>query len=150
MTHLPSTAYLAGPMRGIAAFNFPAFRRAAKILRDAGIRILSPHEMDEDNGYDWTGFTGHEDLADYDFDLTERLTEDIHAIGEADAVILLDGWQNSSGARAEASFAWAVGKQVLVFEEGTRINGFVNSLTEYTKGIIIPCEVIGSAVEWEG
>ncbi len=147
---LPETAYLAGPMRGIKEFNFPAFRRATSILRYTGITIISPHEMDEEAGYDWTGFTGHEDLASFNFDLTARLADDIAAICEVEAVILLDGWKVSGGARAEASFAWATGRPVFEFEEGNRINGFTNSLTSYTKGIIIPCEIIGSRVEWEG
>jgi len=149
MTSLPNTAYLAGPMRGIAAFNFPAFRRATKILRARGIHIISPHEMDEAAGYDWAGFTGHEDLSDYNFNLVERLTEDIHAIGEVEAVILLDGWTNSSGARAEASFAWAVGKPVFAFEEGNRINGFTNSLLPISKGMLISI-ACGDLIEWEG
>lgn len=152
MTTTPSSAYLAGPMRGIKEFNFPAFRRATKILRAAGIHILSPHELDEAAGYDWTGFTGHEDLAEYNFDLVQRLTEDIHAIGEVDSVILLDGWSNSSGARAEASFAWAVGKPVFVFEEGNRMNGFTNSLQLLQRGMIIAIEAAhaDAYIEWEG
>lgn len=147
-TQLPSTAYLAGPMRGIKEFNFPAFRRATKILRDKGITIISPHELDESAGYFWEGFTGNEYLAEFNFDLVERLTEDIHAIGEVDAVILLDGWSNSSGASAEASFAWAVGKSVFQFEEGNRMNGFTNSLLQLSRGTIIALE--HDPVEWEG
>lgn len=146
----PATAYLAGPMRGLKEFNFPAFRRATKILRDKGIEVTSPHELDEAAGFFWEGFTGHEDLSEYNFNIVERLTDDIVAIGQVDAVILLDGWQLSSGARAEASFAWAVGKQVFAFEEGNRTNGFTNSLQEITKGIIIPCDIIGNLEEWEG
>ena len=145
----PATAYLAGPMRGLKEFGFPAFRRATKILRDRGYTIVSPHEMDEAAGYDWSGFTGHEDLAEFNFNLTERLTEDIHAIGAMDAVILLDGWSNSSGARAEASFAWAVGKPVYLFEEGNRINGFTNRLLPISKGLLISI-ACGDPVEWEG
>lgn len=149
MTGLPESAYLAGPMRGIKEFNFAAFRRATKILRDRGWKITSPHELDEAAGYDWSGFTGHENLADYNFDLVERLTEDIHAIGQVDAVIVLDGWSNSSGACAEASFAWAVGKPVYFFEEGNRMNGFTNSLLQLHRGTVIALE--GKFTdEWEG
>lgn len=147
---LPATAYLAGPMRGIAAFNFPAFRRATKILRHAGVHILSPHEMDEAAGYDWAGFTGKEDLAEFNFNLTERLTEDIHVIGEVEAVIVLDGWTYSGGARAEACFAWATGRPVFQFEEGNRINGFTNSLTRVTCSMLLVAEDDNSIVEWEG
>ena len=145
----PVSAYLAGPMRSIKEFNVPAFRRATKILRDAGWEVTSPHELDESAGYFWEGFTGHENLAEYNFNLVERLTEDIHAIGAVDAVILLDGWAHSSGARAEASFAWAVGKTVYLFVEGNRINGFTNSLLPISKGLLISI-ACGDLVEWEG
>ena len=88
-------------------------------------------------------------MAEFNFNLTERLTEDIHAIGTVDAVILLDGWSNSSGASAEAWFAWAVGKPVYQFEEGNRMNGFTSSLLQLRRGTIIALE--GDYVdEWEG
>lgn len=111
---LKPTYYLAGPMRGYAEFNFPAFRSATKLLRDAGYGIISPHEMDEAAGFFWDGFTGNEDLAEFNFDLVERLLEDIKAIARADCagVIALPGWEKSSGARAEAAYAQAVGKDL--------------------------------------
>lgn len=127
-------------MRGIADFNFPAFRRVTKALRDRGYEVTSPHEMDEEHGYFWEGFTGNEDLSKYNFDMVERLTEDIHVIGKVDCVVVLQGWTNSSGARAEASFAWAVGKPVYAFDEGDRTNGFTDSLTKLSKGALIPLE----------
>lgn len=130
--------YLAGPMRGIADFNFPAFRRLTKALRALGIEVTSPHEMDEAAGYYWEGFTGNEDLSAYNFDMVERLTEDIHVIGKSDAVVVMDGWVSSSGARAEASFAWAVGKPVYFFSEGDRSNGFEPYFVEMTKGQMSP------------
>lgn len=141
--------YLAGPMRGIKEFNFPAFRRATKILRDRGYEVVSPHELDEAAGYDWAGFTGNEDLAAFNFDITERLTDDIRLIGECDAVVCLDGWTNSSGASAEVSFAWATGRKVYLFEEGNRMNGLVNTLLDIVRGTIIPLER-DYFDEWEG
>ena len=147
MTHY---LYVAGPMRHIKDFNFPAFRRATKILRARGFHVTSPHESDEAAGYNWEGCTGYEDLSLYGFNLEERLIEDILAVSEVDAVVVLEGWKHSAGARAEASFAWAVGTKVFAFEEGNRINGFTNSLTELTKGIIIPAEYPATVEEWTG
>jgi nucleoside 2-deoxyribosyltransferase len=112
--HLKPTYYLAGPMRGYPEFNFPAFRSATKILREAGYGVISPHEMDEAAGYDWAGFTGKEDLSEYNFDIVLRLLEDIQQIASraCAGVICLTGWEDSSGARAEAAYAQAVGKRL--------------------------------------
>ena len=38
--------YLAGPMRGYANFNFPAFDYAAAKLRNKGFEVFSPAERD--------------------------------------------------------------------------------------------------------
>ncbi len=39
--------YLAGPMRGLPLFNFPAFADAAAKLRAQGYDVFSPAERDE-------------------------------------------------------------------------------------------------------
>lgn len=108
-------------MRGYAEFNFPLFRRACAALRARGYTIVSPHEMDEEQGYFWEGFTGFEDLTEYNFDITERLTADIVVIGGANCngVIALEGWEESSGSRAEVMFAFATGRKVYRFFEET-------------------------------
>jgi hypothetical protein len=46
------TIYLAGPMRGVAAYNFPAFDRAAEYLRSLGHGVVSPAEIDRAHGFD--------------------------------------------------------------------------------------------------
>jgi len=45
--------YLAGPMRGIPEYNFPAFFAAATSIRDRGIEVWSPAENDvHQDGFD--------------------------------------------------------------------------------------------------
>ncbi len=106
--------YVAGKMRGVEEFNFPAFDVATEILRDAGYFVFSPAERDRAAGFDPSGMTGNEDLSKLGFSLREALAADTQWIAmEADAVYLLDGWENSSGARAEKALAEALGLEVL-------------------------------------
>ncbi|MBN0040221.1 DUF4406 domain-containing protein [Cellulosimicrobium cellulans] len=101
--------YVAGPMRRLPEFNFPAFDNAANALRGLGYDVVNPAEHDRDNGFDPAGMTGHEDLTQHGFDLRAALAWDLEQITRCDAVFLLDGWQQSSGARAEYALAQALG-----------------------------------------
>lgn len=94
--------YLSGPMRGYDENNFPAFRRAAALLRARGIEVVSPHELD---------------LLDDPANLEEQTTKwfmmrDLPAMLDCDGIALLPGWENSTGARIEFSVATMVGMSV--------------------------------------
>lgn len=115
------TAYIAGPMRAIPEFNFPAFFAAEAALHEAGWLTINParHDVD-DTGFDPKGMTGNEDLAEFGFDLAEALSWDLEQIAKnADAVVLLPGWERSKGARAEVALAEALGKRVCTLAEAT-------------------------------
>lgn len=105
--------YLAGPMRGIPGFNFPAFMAAAEQLEAAGLEVFNPAQNDVDHGFDFDGTTGNEDLSALGFSLRDALGDDLAYIcQQADGVALLPGWENSSGARAEVATALALGHLV--------------------------------------
>lgn len=101
--------YLSGPMRGIESFNFPAFLEAAVILAGRGYHVLNPAEKDIEHGFNPTGMTGLEDLADYGFDLRAALAWDMGAVLHADFIVLLPNWRSSAGAKAEYALARAIG-----------------------------------------
>ena len=105
----PLHVYLAGPMTGIAEFNFPAFDAAATALRDLGYVVFDPADNDRDKyRFDPTGMTGHEDLTGI-LDRRKVLADDLAWIcAEADVVCVLPQWHWSSGARAEAAAARAL------------------------------------------
>jgi len=111
--------YLAGPMRGIPEFNFPAFHSAAAMLRSQGHFVFNPAERDnEKHGTDISkgNKNGDELLAtkQHGFNLREALNDDLSFIClEADAVVLLPGWMNSKGATAERATALALGLKVI-------------------------------------
>ena len=116
--------YLAGPMRGIPAFNFPAFHRAAAGLREQGYTVFSPAERDEaiyGPGFTSGNLKGDNEQAakEHGFNIREALFADLEFIcKEADAVFLLPGWENSKGANAEKATAEAIGIEVRYLAAG--------------------------------
>lgn len=105
--------YLAGPMRGLPQFNFPAFDAGAATLEALGHEVFNPADRDRGTGFTTKGLTGHEDLAAMGFSLREALAADTWWISRnADAVALLPGWQKSSGVAAEIALAHALGLPV--------------------------------------
>lgn len=103
-------AYLAGPMRGIKDFNFPAFDRAAEQLRREGYDVFSPADHDRDVFRDlpFRSATGdHEDIPG--FSIRAALGADLAYIcGEAEIIFTLPGWRDSLGAQAEVATALAL------------------------------------------
>src|SRR5450759_4337540 len=110
--------YLAGPMRGLPRFNFPAFHKAAKRLRKQGYEVFSPAERDiERHGKDISkrNLTGDEKLAGnkHGFNIRDALADDMAWIcHHAEAVALMPGWKKSKGAKAERALAEALGLEI--------------------------------------
>lgn len=122
--------YIAGPMRGKQYFNFPAFDAAKAELESKGFQVVSPAELDRQvgfdpellgSGYDWN------DLNKCDFSLTEAIDRDIAALKTCDAIYMLRGWEQSTGARAEKALAQWMRLEVIyqepedILEEALRI-----------------------------
>ena len=119
-------------MRGLPAFNFPTFRETAQVLRKRGLHVYSPHEADEAlYGPVFDDLAGtSEELLRIGFNLSAALLDCATAILSplCDGVVLLPGWERSSGARAEAHLAWAAGKSVHLYYPPERFNGFYHEL----------------------
>lgn len=106
--------YLAGPMSGIPEHNFPAFRDAAGDLRERGYEVESPVEMDEAEGFESATAAnvpaGSGQWAHF-------LLRDLEVIAkpDVDAVVVLPGWEKSSGADHETRWAMSLGKPILSY-----------------------------------
>lgn len=95
--------YLAGPMRGLPLFNFPAFDDAAAALRAVGYDVFSPAEHDRET-IAGRGITVEE------LTIRECMAADMAWICEhADGVAFLPGSMRSKGALAEIALADALG-----------------------------------------
>jgi hypothetical protein len=83
------TYYLSGPMTGLLRFNFDSFDKAATELRDAGFKIVSPHELE-----------APKDL--YDLNLWNHMMNLCEAeMKRSQGIILLNGFANSRGSLRE-------------------------------------------------
>ncbi len=118
------TLYIAGPMTGIPEYNAPAFRRAAADLRLRGFEVISPVELDEQDGVNLEAEAAGATtlLSSPGWDWARALARDITVIIErAEAVVALPGWEGSRGAFLETAAAYAKGLPVLEYPELTPI-----------------------------
>jgi hypothetical protein len=124
--------YLAGPMRNIPQFNFPAFFKAAKYLRSLGHAVFSPAEHDlsmHSEDFYLTNSTGDNTQAtkDFGFDLRKALGADLSWIcREADGIALLPQWENSKGANAEKATGVALGLKIMFLQLDSEGNYYVS------------------------
>jgi Domain of unknown function (DUF4406) len=118
--------YLAGPMRGIPEFNFPAFYSAAAFLRETmGWEVFSPAEKDNEvHGKDFIKqFKTAEEAnipnaESQGFSLRRALGDDTAWIcAYGDGVVMLPGWEKSRGAVAENALAKALNQKVFILEQ---------------------------------
>jgi hypothetical protein len=107
--------YLSGPMRGYDEYNFPAFVSAAKELRSKGYKVYNPAEQELNAGFDpKTGLYTDGHIAT----IRELILEDLVWICQfADKVVVLPGWEQSKGAKAEVATAVAIGIEVVELRE---------------------------------
>lgn len=100
--------YIAGPMRGIPYYNFPAFDKAAAGLRDAGYDAVSPADIDRLNGFDPQLLPEDHDWNTVPAEcggLLDVIRRDVNGLLECDCIYLLPGWEKSTGALAEYALA---------------------------------------------
>ena len=139
-------AYIAGPMRHYAEFNFPAFHAAEYHLQHEGWEVFSPARHDLERGFDPAGMTGEEEPEG--FGIRDCMHDDLAWITKnADAVFALDGWEKSRGAVAEVAAAFSIGIPAYVFSSRDRINSLppIGSVPENLRPINPnPKDVIGS------
>lgn len=105
-TMTQAMVYIAGPMRGLQNFNYPAFAEAERELKKLGYKVINPATMGDKYG------TPEEINADSG--LLERLMrEELRAVATCDAIYLLRGWEKSVGARKELALALQLDLQVI-------------------------------------
>lgn len=102
--HMPPTpekirVYLAGPMTGLPALNFPTFHKAAAKLREHGLHVANPAEGDKPGTW------------------ADCMRLDIAELVQCHWIAMLPGWRASRGANLEHHIATSLGMPVLELPE---------------------------------
>lgn len=92
--------YISGPMEGVENYQ-EIFKRAADKLLGMGYSVVNPAALQSAMCGD--GFS-RKDFLRIDLDLLE----------ECDAILLLDGWEESKGCNREYGYALGCGKVCLI------------------------------------
>lgn len=100
--------YVAGPMRGIEKFNFPAFDLAADLLRACGHDVVTPADLNRAEGFDENAPPA-EVTPEF---LRAAIQRDVAAICKVDGLVLLPGWERSKGSAVEVALARFLGLRV--------------------------------------
>ena len=113
--------YIAGPMRGRPAFNYPAFNEAEKYLTAAGWLVENPVRIGEK--------FGTPEQINGDPALLARLMKtELEVVRSCDAIFLLPGWEKSEGARNELVHAITAGQDVYVCDwPAEALSGYIRS-----------------------
>jgi hypothetical protein len=111
--------YIAGPMRGIEFYNFPAFDVREHLLRKDGWEVVNPAELDRRNGFDPNDLPkGHDwNMLPIGFNMKLTIKEDITALLGCSHIYLMKGWEYSKGARAEFAVSQWLGLDVICEEQ---------------------------------
>ena len=96
--------FISGPMTGMPHYNAENFNRYAEMARKLGYRVVNPVEMAHKIGLSKV-------LSDKK--TFQKLVEaELKAVKASDAILMLDWWQNSVGAKKELRVALGVGLDV--------------------------------------
>jgi Domain of unknown function (DUF4406) len=131
--------YIAGPMTGYPAFNFPAFYEAAKTLRAQGLEIISPAEEDEKYGVAQVAISSTDGKLDANGKIAgstwgDMLARDVKIVADlVDGVAVLKNWERSKGAKLEVTVAILTGKAIFAYHEGS---GLTELSREWVKEVL--------------
>lgn len=119
--------YIAGPMRRVPEFNFPAFFDAEDQLKREHATVgLNPARFDIERGCSPWGKTGFESIEALGYDYIPAMAHGLEYIrSKAEWVCVLPGWETSDGSKKELGAAFNRGIPVLLFPNA-------EPLTEYS------------------
>lgn len=102
------TYYYGGPMTGYPNYNYDQFETDVQILRNAGLKIESPHEIP------WP--ENHEIMSPEEL-WAEMMFRTRQQMARCQAAIFMKGWPQSRGARDEMAYAMDNGWKIYFYHD---------------------------------
>lgn len=102
--------YISGPMSGKDNHNFEEFNQTASVLRDGGLTISNPAENiggSKNQSREWF------------------MRLDLQKVMVCNYIVLLDGWDNSLGAKMEVIVADQLGKPIFKLQHGLNNSEYI-------------------------
>lgn len=119
--------YISGPMTGLKDLNKEAFAEAAdRVLLMGGFPII-PHQ------------NGLPPIADY----KQHLLRGLETVLYSDAILLIEGWTDSTGACIEANAAYELGIPVFTYNQYCQLEVYIRTgeLTEKNQPTIATTKI---------
>lgn len=106
---------MSGPMAGYDDFNRESFALGASIVEALGFVAVNPHDLDAEFGLE-------EGTDEVEFTVTPEsraayMRRDVAVVAGCQAVAMLPGWEESTGANIELLTALVCGLEVWEFQE---------------------------------
>jgi len=113
--------YLAGPMSTIPQCNYPAFNAAALDLRNHGLKIISPAELD-DIEFVRKVMLSKDGSIPPGTSWADLLARDVKIVADkVGGIIFMPGWEKSRGARLEAFVGLLCGHRFRLYTPGYEV-----------------------------
>lgn len=107
--------YIAGPMAGIPDYNYPAFFEMERHIAYLGLDSINPARLDEHDLFSDEAVAVGEDVGP--MRRAKFLKRDFFYLSQCDGIVMLPGWQNSTGANCELWVSRMMGLVVFVADE---------------------------------
>lgn len=107
--------YIAGPMSGVANFNFPLFFETEEKLKELGYEVVNPAHNDGKTLEEALAMAGTPERPNNSWGYYMR--RDLPHVLSVDALCVLPNWQRSKGASLEVHVAEALGLPIFVLKD---------------------------------
>lgn len=139
---IQESCYIGGPMRGIRRFNFDAFDSMNLWLQNnRRWQIHNPATHDRQEWPDietWEGFEDGDTDRCPKFDLSQALSWDLARVAESQHLVLLPGWEQSTGARHERHVAELTGSSIWIAQPALTVDAWHLRLDMSREGSLQP------------